>query len=323
MLWPSVFAAFLPFALLWLPGATWRPVPVIAAGVLTLATAVMVVKAPWDRLPPWVRAVPAFAYLFVYVLLRAGGGNSGVAPMVLLPVFWLALYGTRRQLWFMLAGIGVIVFLPLVLDASYPASAWRAGILLLAVSGIIGATIQSLVAYARLQAAERNELMGRLETLAHTDSLTGLANRRAWEAELDRGLARARRTSQPVTVAVVDIDSFKAVNDRCGHSGGDLLLIEVAQTWRDVLRPDDVLARIGGDEFAMLMPACTEAEAADVVARLRRKMPGPYSCSAGLATWDRAEAADRLMIRADEALYEAKRARSALMPASGLVQELN
>jgi diguanylate cyclase (GGDEF)-like protein len=320
MLWPSVIAAFLPFALLWLPGAHWRPVPVIAAGLLTLATAVMAVRAPWDRLAPWVRAVPPFAYLFVYVLLRAGGGNSGVAPMVLLPVFWLALYGARRQLWCMLAGIGVVLFVPLLLDASYPASAWRAGLLLLAVSGIVGATIQSLVGYARQQARERNQLLGRLETLAHTDSLTGLANRRAWEAELDRGLARARRTLEPVTVALVDIDSFKAINDRCGHSGGDLLLIEVAQTWRDALRPDDVLARIGGDEFAVLMPACTEAEAADVIARLRRKMPGPYSCSTGRATWDRVEPADRLMIRADEALYEAKHDRPAGAPASVVVQ---
>ncbi len=240
--------------------------------------------------------------------------------MVLLPVFWLGLYGTRRQLWWMLAGIGVIVFLPLVLDATYPASAWRAGILLLAVSGIVGATVQSLVGYARRQARERDELLGQLETLAHTDALTGLANRRAWESELDRGLARARRTLEPVTVALVDIDSFKAVNDRCGHSGGDLLLIEVAQTWREALRPDDVLARIGGDEFAVLMPACTEAEAADVIARLRRKMPGPYTCSTGLATWDRAEPADRLMMRADEALYDAKRSRSAGDPASGVFQ---
>jgi diguanylate cyclase (GGDEF)-like protein len=311
MLWPSVIAAFLPFALLWLPGANWHPVPVIAAGLLTLAIAVMAVKAKWDRLAPWVRAVPAFAYLFVFVLLRAGGGNSGVAPMVLLPVFWLGLYGNRRQLWWLLAGITVSVFVPLLLDATYPASVWRAGIMMLALSGIVGATIQSLVAYARQQTRERNQLLAQLETLAHTDALTGLANRRAWEAELGRGLARARRTSEPITVGLVDIDSFKAVNDRCGHSGGDLLLIEVAQTWRETLRPDDVLARIGGDEFAVLMPGCTEAEATDVIARLGRRMPGPYTCSTGLATWDRAEPADRLMIRADEALYDVKRGRLA------------
>src|SRR5689334_18024548 len=140
MLWPSLIAAFLPFALLWLPGARWHPVLVIAAAALTLAIAVMAVRAPWDRLPAWTRSVPAFAYLVVYVLLRAGGGNSGVAPMVLLPVFWLGLYGTRRQLWCLLAGIAAILFVPLLVQMSYPPSAWRAGTLLLAVSGIIGAT---------------------------------------------------------------------------------------------------------------------------------------------------------------------------------------
>jgi diguanylate cyclase (GGDEF)-like protein len=311
MLWPSLIAAFLPFALLWLPGARWRPALVIAAAALTLATAIMAVRAPWDRLPAWARAVPAFAYLLVYVLLRAGGGNSGVAPMVLLPVFWLGLYGTRRQLWCLLAGIAAIVFFPLLLQASYPPSVWRAGILLLAVSGIVGATIQSLVGYVRDHTRERNELLHRLDTLAHTDALTGLANRRAWETELERGLARARHNGEPVTVALVDIDSFKAINDRRGHSGGDSLLAEVADRWSRGLRPDDVLARVGGDEFALLIPSCTEAEAADVVARLRRQMPVPYSCSAGVATWNRTESADRLMIRADEALYDAKRRRAA------------
>jgi diguanylate cyclase (GGDEF)-like protein len=167
--------------------------------------------------------------------------------------------------------------------------------------------VQSLAVRVRDQERVRNRLLVQLDDLAHTDALTGLANRRAWNVELRRGLARARRTSEPVSVALVDIDSFKAVNDAHGHPGGDALLIDVTRNWSEALRPDDMLARIGGDEFAVLMPACTEADAADVITRLRGRTPGPYSCSVGVATWDRAEPADGLMVRADEALYDAKR----------------
>jgi diguanylate cyclase (GGDEF)-like protein len=299
----------LPFALLWLPSRGWRAGPLIAAGILTLAIALVAFRTPWERLPSWAPCLPAFAYLGVVVLLRAAGGPSGVAPMMLLPVFWLGLYGNRRQLALLLAAMTLVLIVPLIVigGSRYPPSAWRATVLFLAVSAIVGATVQALVAYVRDQERERNHLLDRLEELAHTDSLTGLPNRRAWESELTRGLSRARRASEPVTVALVDIDSFKAVNDVHGHPGGDSLLIEVARNWRDTLRPDDVLARVGGDEFAVLIPGCGEAETASIIERLRERMPPPNTCSIGVATWDRQELADRLMFRADAALYAAKR----------------
>jgi diguanylate cyclase (GGDEF)-like protein len=309
MLLPSLAAVLLPFLLLWLPPARWNAGLVVAAGALTLAIAVVAVRAPWGRLPGWAPCVLAYAYLVVVALLRAAGGPSGVAPMVLLPVFWLGLFGTRRQLVCLLIGVALVFVLPLILvgGADYPSSAWRAGILFIALSGIVGTTVQSLVTRVRDHERAQARLRDQLDRLAHTDALTGLANRRAWEAELDRGFARARRTGEPLTVAMVDIDSFKEINDVRGHPGGDLLLAEVARNWADVLRPDDVIARIGGDEFAVLLPASTQAEAADVVERLRARMPIPFSCSVGLAMWDWTELADRLMVRADDALYEAKR----------------
>jgi diguanylate cyclase (GGDEF)-like protein len=309
ILLPSFVAACLPFLLLWLPPARWNSGLVVAAGGVTLAIAVIVVRAPWEQLPGSAPCVLAFAYLVVLALLRAAGGPSGVAPMVLLPVFWLAACGTRRQLWCLLVGVAVVFVTPLILvgGAAYPSSTWRAGILFVAVSAIVGTTVQSLVARVRDQERERDRLLDKLDDLAHTDALTGLANRRAWEAELDRGLARARRSGEPVSVALVDIDRLKAVNDAHGHAEGDRLLIRVARSWPGVLRPDDVLARIGGDEFAVLMPACTEAEAADVIERLRARTPSPHGCSAGLATWDRSEPAKALVGRADDALYDAKR----------------
>jgi diguanylate cyclase (GGDEF)-like protein len=309
--WPSLGAAGLPFGLLWLAPSRWDPADLAAGGFLTLAIAVVALGAPRKRLPRQAPVVIAFVYLAVIILLRLADGNSGVAPVTLLPVFWLSLYGTPRQLWCLLVGVALTLVIPLLLDgpAAIPAGGWRAAILLVTVSGIIGVTLQSLVTRVRAHELERERLVAQLVDLAHTDSLTDVANRRAWESELDRGLARARRTDEPMTVALADIDRFKAINDLHGHPVGDRLLAEVARNWSDSLRPDDVLARIGGDEFAVLLPACTEAEAGDVLKRLRAAMPRPHTCSVGLATWDRRESADDLMRRVDDALYDAKRHR--------------
>ena len=309
ILLPSYLAALLPFALLWLPPADWRPGPLIAAAALTVTIAAVALRMTGKPLPGWAPAGLAWGYLIVVALLRASGGASGVAAMVLLPVFWLGLLGTRRQLWCLLIGVALVFVVPVVVAGGndYPPSAWRAAILFVTLSGIVGTTVQALVTHARGQQRERNRLLAQLDELAHTDALTGLANRRAWQSELERGLARARRTGEPVSVALLDIDGFKAVNDRHGHPGGDSLLIRVARSWSDVLRPDDVLARIGGDEFAVVMPGCSHADAADLRQRLRARMPSPYTCSVGLATWEPPESPDQLMGRADNALYDAKR----------------
>ena len=309
ILLPSCLAAFLPFALLWLPPARWRVIPLVAAAALAVVIAVFALRAVWERVPAWTTSTVVWAYMIVVALLRAAGGPSGVSEMVLLPVFWLGLFGTRRQLWCLLVGVALVLVVPLMLvgGTHYPASAWRTGILFLALSGIVGTTVQALVSLVRAQEHEHNQLLAELDHLAHTDPLTGLANRRAWQSELDRGLARARRTGEPVSIALVDIDSFKAVNDAQGHSGGDSLLKKIAQNWAEMLRPDDVLARLGGDEFAVLIPDCSDAEIPKVIRRLRARMPTPHSCSIGVATWDTLEVSDQLMRRADQALYDAKR----------------
>jgi diguanylate cyclase (GGDEF)-like protein len=308
---PSCLAAYLPFALLWLPPDRWRLIPLLAAAALAIAIGVFALYAAWERLPGWTPPALAWAYLTVVILLRAAGGPSGVSAMVLLPVFWLALFGTRRQLWCLVVGVALVLALPLILvgGANYPPSTWRTAILFLTLSGIVGTTVQALVGRVQAQEREHNCLLAELDHLAHTDPLTGLANRRAWQSELDRGLARARRTGELVSVALVDIDSFKAVNDAQGHPGGDSLLIKIAKSWTEMLRPDDVLARIGGDEFALLIPNCSHAEIPEVIRRLRAGMPTPHSCSIGVAIWDTLELADQLMKRADKALYDAKRER--------------
>jgi diguanylate cyclase (GGDEF)-like protein len=154
---------------------------------------------------------------------------------------------------------------------------------------------------------ERHALLRRLETLALTDQLTGLPNRRAWEDTLARELARGARDGLPVCVAVLDLDGFKGYNDDLGHLAGDNLLSRAADAWRSELRGGDVLARYGGDEFAALIPGRALDTAVVVVERLRRAAPAAgCTCSAGVAMWDGAESATDLFGRADAALYVAK-----------------
>ena len=156
------------------------------------------------------------------------------------------------------------------------------------------------------QVSER--LLAESEARARTDPLTGLANRRAWDEELRRELARAGRQGWPVCVAMLDLDHFKAFNDDQGHLAGDELLKESAAIWSAVLREGDFIARYGGEEFSVLLPNCSTGDAVQVVERLRVATPMDRTCSAGVALWDDAESASELLRRADGALYSAKRA---------------
>lgn len=168
-------------------------------------------------------------------------------------------------------------------------------------------TVADLIATEVAVTIERVELLSRLEAIARTDDLTGLANRRSWEEELPREVLRARRDGRPLCVAMVDLDHFKRYNDERGHPAGDRLLKQAAAEWSDALRGTDLLARYGGEEFALALPSCPPDEALIVVERLRAATPEGETCSAGIAVWDGMESAGSLIGRADGALYDAKR----------------
>lgn len=167
------------------------------------------------------------------------------------------------------------------------------------------AILSLLVAEAAV-AIDRADLIARVETMARTDELTGLPNRREWTERMRAETSRARRHGFALCVAVLDIDYFKRVNDTLGHAGGDRLLVEASEAWRASLRDVDLLARWGGEEFAVALPACDIESAMIVVERLRAVMPGGQTCSAGVAMWDGHESAEALLARADDALYRAK-----------------
>jgi diguanylate cyclase len=172
---------------------------------------------------------------------------------------------------------------------------------------VLGASVAYLVNWqlSERQAVEISRLVSRLEGLARTDPLTGVPNRRVWEEELPRELARARRMGSALCVAMIDLDNFKAYNDQFGHQAGDRVLKEAASAWRSEVRSTDLLARYGGEEFVLLLPGCAIDDAVRIVERLRSATP-LVTCSVGLASWDYRETPPELVNRADRALYLAK-----------------
>jgi diguanylate cyclase (GGDEF)-like protein len=174
----------------------------------------------------------------------------------------------------------------------------------------VGAVALFLLVVARMAGLVRQiqDQAAQLAALAHKDALTGVPNRRAWDLELDRELARARRSGGPVVVALLDLDHFKRFNDQHGHQAGDEVLRDAASAWNARMRTGDLLARYGGEEFGVLIPGVSLSEAADIVDRLRAYTPWEQTFSAGVARWDGQETAADLVARADAALYRAKRA---------------
>jgi diguanylate cyclase (GGDEF)-like protein len=170
---------------------------------------------------------------------------------------------------------------------------------------------------ARSAIRRLNRQTQQMTELAHTDSLTGLANRR-WLLELlEREFLRARRYRRPLSLIYLDLDGFKDVNDAFGHLFGDGLLRSAARSMQAVLRAADLLARIGGDEFAVLLPETDLAGAENVAGKLRRALQSttrpygtalpPLTFSAGLCQMREADRTiDDLILRADEAQYLAK-----------------
>jgi len=143
---------------------------------------------------------------------------------------------------------------------------------------------------------------GGSDSEAQTDPLTGLPNRRAWDAELEKALAE----DGPLAIAMLDLDHFKEFNDTFGHPAGDRLLKETAAAWRDELRGGDLVARLGGEEFGLLLRGCGVDAAAEVTERARRRVSHERTCSAGVVIASPGEHADAVVARADAALYEAK-----------------
>lgn len=210
---------------------------------------------------------------------------------------------------FMFALFGLLIgltgyYLDMFLQLSYVSLIWSAVALLLGIAGFT-----------------TGRLIRQLDSTSHTDSLTGLWNRRYFYLRLAEEKSRANRKKTPLCVAMIDIDDFKMINDKYGHAAGDLVLAELAAVFRNTVRTVDVVVRWGGDEFAILFCGASLPEAYAVMERIRHKVEKRFSStygiaiSAGVISLEPAQAVQDLLVTADQALYQAKAQKNLVIAA--------
>ena len=265
---------------------------IVITGYAACAVALVYALAG-HRLPALAHRIsPGIGTAAVTLLVWFGHGTSFSASISVLYV-WVALYAAyflrRSDLIVNAALVAIAHGAVVIVQQGALVTEWYLSTATMAVTG-------GLV----------HALVGRLRMLARTDGLTKLANRRGFEEALRLEMHRAERQDAPLSVAILDVDHFKELNDRFGHEVGDGVLRQLADAWSAQVRTTDVLCRYGGDEFVILLAGAAIEDAHRVVERLRETAPPGVSISAGVAAWDGEETAERLVRRADLALYEAK-----------------
>lgn len=269
-----------PIGLLWVLGT----VGVAGGGALAL----------WPHpLRPWV-VHSALALVAVLVAVLAWRSATPVGVVALGPVITAVALYAAHFLWLPAARA----------HTAFLVAVTSLGALAAEPTGFLVPWLALVCTVVALTEAQ-GRLAGQLRAAAGTDPLTGVANRRAWEAEAARHLSRAQRTGEPLCVALLDLDDFKLVNDRDGHSAGDALLRELTTRWRERLRHADLLGRYGGDEFVLCLPATDETGAWELLGRLQEAHP--FGWTVGLAVARPGEPLPDVLSRADAHLYARKR----------------
>ena len=272
-----------------------------------MTTALTTLDLRLRRVPDPVLLAVGLAIIAAIAALKSMVGHDiPVADFFLIPVAgvgWLA----RSRLYGYLAAIcaaSATVFIAVVGPSSAPLGA--------ALAAAAARLVLYVIVLAVLEALRRMQLQHQAE--AHTDHKTGAANSRAFQARAEAEIERSRRNGTPMTVLYLDVDDFKDVNDRFGHTTGDRVLGTVSHMMRTSVRVNDIVARLGGDEFVVLMPETNRFAGGAVARRMRAELGrvttpdgAPVHYSIGLVTFDEPpRSVDEMIHQADTLMYRAK-----------------
>jgi len=288
------------------PNTSDHPAIRIVAGLLALGAVVVALLRPGRR---WVsRFATIYGVLLVSVLMAVTRPIEATPFFYLWPMVFSAYFCSRREVAADLALLWVTLGVALFVFSADPMKP----VMFLGVG--VSVTLTTIV--VKLLSDHITSVIGALARAADTDYLTGLLNRRAFDVEFAEQHDRARRSGLPLALAMFDLDHFKQINDRFGHASGDRALCDFAALLEHELRGGDTLARVGGEEFAVILFGVGLDEAVAFAARIGAELARPVgadqpalSASAGVAALSERDATpEALLLVADRALYAAKEA---------------
>jgi diguanylate cyclase (GGDEF)-like protein len=292
-------------SILWAVAVFWLLLALV--GMLLAPT---VASKPWcvAYSVTWT-ALSAFGVAIVALL--DGGMNSPILILLFLPLIYGTLMFTPRAAG--ICGVAAVASLALValIDRGVASSPGRTFLLFAALTGASALTVAAAINRTHIEQHEA-KLLAALADMAAIDELTGCAVRRVLCQRMEEEIARSLRSQSPLSLLMIDVDQFKSVNDTYGHVVGDHVLASIGAVLRHSSRAFDLVSRIGGDEFALLLPDTDVPSAVEVAERIRHELPAAVEVSVtlsiGVGGLDPSmPGAEHLLDSADFALYQVKR----------------